>query len=166
MAAVSPGGRFLAAFDRDHPGVSLWDLETSSPPAVVLAMHRVSSAAFSPDERDLIVDTGQEVLRFDLANARVTSRVPLVEESAPPSWRGALSSAGDLVALSRPGYSIHLVDWRRRKRVATLPAERPNAAVALGPDGRQLLSTGADFALQSWDLGAIRDELNAWGLDW
>ena len=132
----------------------------------MLATQHVSSAVFSLDERELIVDTGQEIVGYDLEHSCVTARVALAEESKAPSWRGAISFRGDLIAVSRPGYSIHLVDWARRKRVATLPAERPNAAVSLSPDGRHLLCTGADFALQSWDLAAIREELRAWGLDW
>jgi WD40 repeat protein len=167
VLAVSRDGRFIAGCDKEHSGVALWDLQVAESPTLIFEDETIASLAFDPQRDELVVDNGQQVVGYDVLARRVIARVDLPETGSAPNWRGEMSLANTgLCAVSRPGYRIALFDWRRRELVATLPAELPNASVSLSPDGRQLLCTGADFALQSWDLGAIRVQLDEWGLDW
>jgi hypothetical protein len=128
----------------------------------------LASFAFLPDGDELVVDTGQELLSLDPRMRRVVARVALPQGGSAPNWRGQMAFAPmtGLLAVSRPDYRIALFDWRGRIRVATLPAELPNAAAALSGDGRYLWCTGADFTLQAWDLGALRAELDERDLNW
>jgi hypothetical protein len=76
----------------------------------------------------------------------------------------SFTASGELLAVSRPGYEIKLIDWTQKAPFAVLPADVPHAAARLSPDGKRLVCTGAQLTLQVWDLEAIKAQLGVIGL--
>src|SRR5262249_19613761 len=121
--------------------------------------------AFSPDGRWLVTGTSRE-FRFwqagtwrpglRLARAHVSARGPL-----------AFSRDGSLLAVTSPSL-VRLIDPSSGRELATLtpPGPMTFSWLRFSPDGGRLAAATEDHAIRLWDLGAVRRQLAAMGLDW
>jgi serine/threonine protein kinase/WD40 repeat protein len=168
VVAISPRGDELVTYDPGTAGLSLWSAETVERLDVLLPEERVFAAAFSPEEDLLVVDNGRELIALDTQTWTERGRIAVDSGGGAPGWASQISFAADgkLMAVSRAGHRIVLVSPDCRHVLATLPAELPHSPNCLSPDGRRLVSLGADFTIQFWDLALVRRRLKEVSLDW
>ena len=80
-----------------------------------------------------------------------------LETSSTPITALALAGSGEHVAAANIGGSMAIIDRKQRVLVRTLDGRpHPVWALALLPDGKTLLSGGADRLIRSWDLASGR----------
>jgi WD40 repeat protein len=168
VVVISPRGDELVTYDPGTAGLSRWNAATRDRLEPVLTDERVLAAAFSPEDDLLVVDNGRELIALDTRTWRERRRIAVDSGSGAPGWASQISFAadGNLLAVSRAGHRIVLTTPDCQRVVATLPAELPHTPTCLSPDGRRLVSLGADFTIQFWDLALIRNRLTDLSLDW
>lgn len=156
--AFSPDSRTLAVGSVDTT-VRLYDVRDPGAPRLLGEPLRESTGyiygvAFTGDGRYLV--TGSDDKQLRLYDVQDPARPRLIGTSlATDSTVLALSVVGDAVAAGTADGAIMLADVRPTGLVAraVLPGgPGATSAVALSPDGRQLLSSGADPAARFWTL--------------
>lgn len=159
--AFSPDSRTLAVGSVDTT-VRLYDVSDPAAPRTLGEPLRESTGyvygvAFTGDGRRLVTGSDDKQLRLydvtDLARPRLIGT-----SLATDSTVLALSVVGDAVAAGTADGGIVLADVRSAGLVvrAVLPGgPGATSAVALSPDGRQLLSSGAEPAARFWALDPV-----------
>jgi WD40 repeat protein len=166
---LSPDGRHLATHDNPpRPGIQIWDTRTGQRQERLLADVNVLSAAFSPDGRTLAVDTPVGLHFFSVSSWQDVCRTIWADRAHARRTSGRIAFApdADLVAITGPPYEIQLVRPSDGRWLATVYADVPDPWVGLSSGGDRLMCTGTDFEVVSWDLQAIRRQLQTHGLDW
>jgi WD40 repeat protein len=111
----------------------------------------ISALAFSPDGKILAVGAYQEVLLWDLPNAKYSRRI----------GAGQLDGQVRTIAYSKDGKTlavadgpVRLLDTATGKITATLgESKHETFAIAFSPDGKLLASGGADAIVRIWTVG-------------
>jgi WD40 repeat protein len=166
--ALSASGDCLVTFDAGASGMARWDARTGQRIGDILEDERVLAAGFSPCGDWLVVDNGREVIALDTQSWRERRRIALPHSSGAPSWQSEMSFAVDnnLLAISRAGYHIVLLEPDCQRVLATLPAELPYAPTCLSPDGTHLACSGSNSVLQLWNLENVRRNAGTLGVAW
>jgi WD40 repeat protein len=163
LAALSPDGRWLVTFTWKGHQIKVWDVARR---ALAHEWEATTAyAAFSPDGRWLATSVeGQDCRLWHVDSWRSGPSIP--------SYGGypiAFSPDSTMLALNQ-GRGVQLVDPASGREVAMLESAAESlpaiSALSFGPDGRHLTVGTGGSTILLWDLGRVREELSALGLDW
>lgn len=173
---ISPDGRWIVTGTWQNSGVRVWNAHDGALISELLLSDEMSPddkleqstlVKFSPDGRWLITSTAQEVTFWETGTwKRLDSIATLRESNVPP--RVAFTTDGTLMAMNPSAYLVRLYSTESRTELATFePPEHESArAICFSPDGGKLIVGSSENLIRIWDLQAIRNELDAIGLDW
>jgi WD40 repeat protein len=165
--SLSPDGRWLALGTFHGIGLDVRDLgSTSRPPARILAPGN-GNARFSPDGRWLAWAGTSTSKVFETGSWKEVHSFPTERNGSLPGLL-AWSPGGRMLAITRQGHEVVLLDTRDWSRIATLRIGFQPAVqtLAFSPDGRKLaLVHNADEA-EVWDLPRLQGRLQELGVGW
>jgi len=151
--AIGPDGRTLAIGTLSGT-VELWNIYSQT--RLWQTHHQrsgITSVRFSPDGRMLICGTGAAIEILDLKNRRLAM---LNSHQANALTSLAVSPDGQVLA-SASGRSIELWSMTNAKRISPplIDHQKPIRSLEFTPNGRMLVSAGADHQLVFWQpIGA------------
>jgi tetratricopeptide (TPR) repeat protein len=165
--AFSPDGRWIATGTWKGSDVKVWNTATGSLVALLAATD--STVGFSPDGSWLVAGMGDAFRFYRTGSWQPGLTVP---RDTGGLIRGAFAFRGDgrLVAVAKMinhDPMIELIDPETGREIATLQARDLFACtwLAFSPDGARLAVATSNHCIQLWDLGLVRRELAASGLD-
>jgi WD40 repeat protein len=165
-AAVSPDGRWVAAWCLDNREAWVWDALTGE---VVHRLPLPGSGSelleFSPDGRWLVATTPEEYAGFETGTWRWAWAVG---RAGTFGAGAAFSPDGRLLAVGHSTTLVKLYRAGTAEEVAALPSPDPHILRRLrfAPDGARLVAVTESDRLFVWDLRVIRARLARFGLDW
>jgi serine/threonine protein kinase/WD40 repeat protein len=165
FAALSPDGRWVASATWHGQESFLWDVRGEHPRQALPG--RRAQFAFDPAGKWLIIGTASAYAVHEVGSWRLHRQLPRAssEEGRAPV---AFSEDGRLLAVAYSSQEIKLLDAATWQGLASLPAPEPHNlnSLALSGDGRWLAAGTQEGVIQLWDMGRIRSQLAALGLDW
>jgi eukaryotic-like serine/threonine-protein kinase len=164
--ALSRDGRWVASCGWHSDRVRLWNAKTGTL-AHEWVLGGMTKVFFTPDSRALIICRGDAFTFWDVDTLQQILRLDRDVDLYPGYV--AFSQDGKLMALEMAPAVIHLKNVATGRTVAKLEDPHGDRAGWMGftPDGTQLV-VAATYAkaIHIWDLRAIRQRLEAMGLDW
>lgn len=173
---IAPNGRFVLL---SNPySIEVYD-HLKMRPAYFLRMQGLASERqpllqpplISADSRRAFAAAGSLLAAWDIPSRDLLQQIdagaPVTALALLATPSSALDSAGDLLLAGHPDGSLSVWDWQRGQRLALIPgAQRgPLSALAVTPDGRCLLTGGAeDGAIYAWEIERPGDEEPSPGL--
>ena len=162
---VSGDGQWAASFGCHSQFVKVWNVRTGE---LAKEFEGASAyASFSPDDKQLIISRHSDFSFYEVGSWRLTRKLP--REFCPYPGYVAYSPDGSIMALELSDAVISLVDSVTGRTLAKLEDphhDRPRWT-GFTPDGRRLVVV-AHYAktIHVLELGRIRQQLEATGLDW
>jgi WD40 repeat protein len=139
------GGRIVATYDR---GARLWDGKTYELIATLPHDFTVEDAAFTKDSTRVITASGDGFIKvWNAVNGQLVYALTHGQPNRPRYYQVAVSPDGKrIAAIDRAGTLVHVWNGTTGDFVAELPSRSKGgaAALAFGPDGRWLATTGGD----------------------
>jgi hypothetical protein len=163
--SLTPDGRWLALGTFHGRGLEIRDLKGVEPPRLLARGN--GNAGFSPDGR-LLAWAGRDASRiFETGTWREVFTLP-TERTGDLPGHLAWAPGGRLLALTRQGNEIVLVDSGRRERLGTLRIGEPSrvSVMAFSPDGLSLAIIAGSGQGELWRLRGLRGELGSLGIPW
>jgi cytochrome c len=146
--AFTPDGNSVVSVGYDAT-VRFWPLQGSGASRVVALPSPLNAVAVAPDGE--IVAGGADGRLYFLSSTGDDRGA--IEASAMPITSLALEAGRDDVAAASIGGAVAIVDRKTRSRVRQLEgAATPIWALVFLPDGRTLLTGGADRLIRRWDV--------------
>ena len=146
--AFAPDGRTLVSVSYDQ-SARIWPLSDSSAPTVVAMPSPLNAVSVSGDG-EIVAGAADGKIYFLTASGARTGEVAA---GPRPVISIAISPDGALVAAASIGGSVALIDRAARSLARTLVGPGlPVWSVAFLPDGRTLLSGGADNIIRRWNV--------------
>ncbi|MEM7769713.1 MAG: serine/threonine-protein kinase [Cyanobacteria bacterium P01_E01_bin.6] len=146
--AISPDGRMLAIGNLSGT-VELWNAHSRTRIwQTSYQLDGITSVSFSPNGRMLVCATGATIELLDLNKRRLGI---LHSRQARALTTLAFSPDGQILA-SASGHSIELWSIASEKRLSPplVSHQKPVRSLAFTPNGRMLISAGADHKLVLW----------------
>ena len=142
---VAPNGRTILSVDRDGH-VRVWDLLTGK---FIRGFDGRWAIAIAPDSRTFLTNYGGGLTSFDLQTGQLIRTIP-----APFANQIAFLSNGSNVVTAEDN-GLSLWDLKSGKAIRTFNGHTDHIyAVAVAPNGRQMLSGSYDKTLKLWDLSS------------
>jgi len=151
--AFSPDGKRLATGGADH-SVRLWEVSTGKE-LRKLEGHPdwVGDVAFSPDGKRIASGGGTnapDLILWDASTGAAERRVPAGPDAG---WAVAFAGAGRVLAVRSDAVAaFDAASGRETDRLAGHSGQV--YALAVAPDGRRVLTGGADKSMRLWELAA------------
>ncbi len=157
---LSEDGERLASYE-EHRVVRIWDARTGRPllrfpghvrPPVHLAFSTDGKEVVSHAHRDHSL--GGQLFRWDAVTGKLLARVfpDAPEEGWPGSNQDWLLAPGGGHLAERVGQATYLYEGSTGKRLVLADKVPPNSDWTFTPDGRALITTGADQEVRLWDV--------------
>jgi len=163
--ALSPDGRWAATASWHNSLVKVWDARSGNP-LRTLTMPSRTKLAFSPDSRWLATSTSEYQL-WEVGSWQPKGPPRPGCDTAESNFT-AFSPDGRVMARTKDGYDIQLLETLTEKPLATLeaPVLAGVGTFQFSPDGSRLAAVQRNQQVQLWDLRLIRQELAQMHLDW
>jgi WD40 repeat protein len=165
--ALSPDGRWAATGTRQGRGTRIWDTSSGKclcelPGEDMLDKVQI---AFTGNGQWLVTGTSRGYRFWEVGSWQPGPTIPADQQVDP---RLALTRDDKVLALTPSPNRIRLVDVGTFRELATLqaPDTRNIDWLCFSRDGSLLAAACDNQVIQVWDLGHLRQELAARGLDW
>jgi WD40 repeat protein len=164
-AVPSPDGRWCVGGSWPGADLAVWDIETGEL-VRKLALDGFPKFAFHPSGKSLVVNGKNRGQVFSLPDLEFEAELP--PHAAGGFGFPCYSPDGRILALTRHGYLIQLLDATTLEELATLEPtqEMMTGPLAFSPDGTRLAAVSPANAIILWDLRVIRENLATMNLDW
>ncbi|MBN2492957.1 MAG: hypothetical protein JXR96_00095 [Deltaproteobacteria bacterium] len=159
LVAFSPDGSRIVTAGKDE-GIRIWDAAGPRLEGELACPAGVALLAFSPDGSRLAAAGEKSLAIWDLASRKKIGG-PCDLAHTPQAL--AFSADGDMLAVGDDRGAIKLLEVDGQKeRMELGPIEGRVTALAFLPDGRHLLSAGADQMMHFWELadGRLKERLS------
>jgi WD40 repeat protein len=165
FARLSPDGRWCVGGTWPEHQLAIWDsrtgelvqrMEVDGPP----------NASFNPAGTRLIVNGRNHGWVYSVPGWNLETEI--ARHPAGGFGVPCHSPDGRILAMTRNGYLIQLLDATTYEELATLELTQPlsTGELAFSPDGTRLAGASGANATMLWDLRLIRETLAAMNLDW
>jgi WD40 repeat protein len=164
-AAPSPDGRWCIGSSWPESDLALWRLD-SGELVRKLDLDGPPKFAFHPSGNALVVNGRNQGLVYSLPELEIQAHLP--QHSAGGFGIPCYSPDGRILAMTRHGYLIQLLDATTYDELATLEPTQPmlTGHLTFSPDGTRLAAVSGANAIILWDLRPLRENLAAMNLDW
>jgi len=150
--AFAPDGKALVSAGYDAT-LRIWPLAGAAAPRVVTLPAPLNAVVVAPDGE--IIAAGADGKAYVLSPTG--EQRAAVEASPAPITSLALSGDGGRVAAASVAGSVAIIDRRKRSVAAVLRGPgQPIWSIAFLPDGRTVLTGGADRVIRRWDAESGR----------
>jgi WD40 repeat protein len=151
--SFSRDGQKLASSSLDQT-VRVWDLATQS--QIVTIAHASGEVHFSPDGKQLLGRSGDELICWDPTNGR---QVRSLGKGGGWIQRFSFSPDGKRLLIASSSRALRLLDVSSGKETLAYPGHRDVVKkVAFAPDGRTLITYGGDFVARLWDVPSGKEK--------
>jgi WD40 repeat protein len=160
----SRDGLLAAGGSWAQDGIAVWKTDTGEL-IHKLEEHAQTSVVFDPSDRWLVTGTSRGYRFWSL---RDWQPGPHLEIADLTSWAGAFTPDGRYLAVLEAGGRLGIFDAATAAHLADFEppfSVAPNF-INFSGDGRWLNVLGIDQTIQRWDLTALHEELNRFGLAW
>jgi signal transduction histidine kinase len=162
--SLSPDNNLLAAGTWKGVGTWVWDVKKGT--VARKLDRRDATTMFDSTGEWLVTGHSDEYCFWD---TRTWSNVWALSRDVPSEATGpmAFGPKGNLLALTLNGWTLDLVDMRRRAPVAQLIAPMANTIgfLTFSQDARYLGATRGSGNVEIWDLAALRARLGELGME-
>jgi WD40 repeat protein len=165
LAVPSPDGRWCLGGSWPEHQCAIWDAQ-SGELVQKIEVDGPPKAAFNPAGTQLVVNGRHRGCIYSVPDWICAAEVP--QKVTGGFGQPCYSPDGRILALTRNGYLVQLLDATTLEELATLEATQLLAAgqLAFSPDGTLLAAVFGANAVVLWDLRFIRERLAAMNLDW
>lgn len=165
LALPSPDGRWCVGGCWPEHQCAIWDAQ-SSKMVQKIDVDGSPKAAFNPAGTRLVVNGRHHGRVYSVPSWVCEAEIP----QHGSGWFGqpCFSPDGRILALTRNGYLIQLLDATTFEELATLEVTQPLnlGQLTFSPDGTLLAAAFGVNAVILWDLRLVRERLAALSLDW
>lgn len=164
--ALSGDGRWIATGTRTHIGMRVWDARTGKL-QWQKDLRQGAGVWFTPNGQALFTAASEGCALWESESGKLLWEKPRAVDSVM-GIRNAISPDGRLIAVAKTWTEAMLLDPQTGAELASLKSPNPRYIDSLNFSGagRYLAVSYEDRSIQLWDLGALRGQLAAVGLDW
>jgi WD40 repeat protein len=165
LAVPSPDGRWCVGGSWPVSQLGIWDAQ-SEEMVKRIDVDGPPKAAFNPAGTRLVVNGRHHGRIYSVPDWTCLAELP--QHATGGFGYPCYSPDGRILALTRNGYLIQLLDATTLEELATLEVTQPlnSGQLTFSPDGTQLASVFGANAVVLWDLRLVRERLADMNLDW